>query len=296
VYMVVPDTVPSYKHECLRNAVEALSALDGVLAIVLGGSYARGTHHADSDLDLGIYYSQAAPFSIEEVRRIAIQLGDSTPPVVTDFYGWGPWVNGGAWIHTVAGRVDFLYRQVEQVEQTIEEAWRGVYQHDYHQQPTFGFSSIIYLAETHVCVPLFDPHGTIARLKQRVTSYPLKLKQALVSNSLWGAEFSFFFARKFAAGGDVYNTVGCLARISGYLIQALYALNETYFINDKGALDALQQFALCPPGYREKLAQVLAHAGETAEQLTATVASLEALWQEVVNLAGSAYQPKYSLP
>jgi predicted nucleotidyltransferase len=293
--VIVPDTVPSYKHECLRSAVAALSALEGVVAVVLGGSYARGTHHADSDLDLGIYYSESAPFAVEEIRRVATQLSDSTPPVVTDFYEWGPWVNGGAWIHTAAGKVDFLYRQVEQVEQTIQEAWRGVSHHHYHQQPTFGFSSVIYLAETHVCVPLFDPHGTLARLKHGVASYPLKLQQALVADSLWGAEFTFLFARKFAAGGDVYNTVGCLARISGYLTQALYALNETYFITDKGALDALQRFTLCPAGYREKLARVLAHPGETAAQLTAAVDSLAALWQEVVMLAGGAYTPKYSL-
>ena len=216
-------------------------------------------------------------------------------PVVTNFYEWGPWVNGGAWIHTAVGKVDFLYRNVEQVERTIEDAWRGVYQHHYDQQPTFGFFSVIYLAETQVCVPLLDPQAVIARLKSRIMSYPPQLKQAIVANSLWGAEFAFLFAHRFAAAGDVYNTVGCLARIAGYLTQALYALNETYFINDKGALDALQQFTLCPPEYRGKVARVLAHPGETVEQLSATVASLEVIWQEVVSLAGDSYTPKYPL-
>src|SRR5262245_32194367 len=207
--LVVPDTVPLYKHECLRSAVEALASLEDVVAVVLGGSYARGTHNANSDLDLGVYYSESAPFLIEEIRRVARQLGNGTPLVVTDFYEWGPWVNGGAWIQTEAGKVDFLYRNVEQVERTIQDAWRGVYQHHYNQQPTFGFYSVIYLAETHVCIPLFDPQTTIARLKQEVLVYPPKLKQAIIADSLWGAEFAFLFARRFAAAGDVYNTVGC---------------------------------------------------------------------------------------
>ena len=141
-----------------------------VAAIVLGGSYARGTHHANSDLDLGIYYSEAAPFAIEEIRQVATQFSAGTPPVVTDFYEWGPWVNGGAWIHTTVGKVDFLYRNLEQVERTIQDAWQGVYQHHYDQQPTFGFYSVIYLAETHVCVPLFDPQAALPPLKQRVSS------------------------------------------------------------------------------------------------------------------------------
>jgi predicted nucleotidyltransferase len=294
--MVIPDTVPSFKHECLRNAVEALASLDGVVAVVLGGSYARGTHHANSDLDLGVYYSESAPFSIEEIRRIAIQLCNGDPPVVTEFYEWGPWVNGGAWIRTKVGKLDFLYRNVEQVERTIQDAWRGIHHHHYHQQPTFGFYSVIYLAETQVCVPLFDPQSIIARLKQQVSPYPPKLKQALVGDSLWGAEFTFLFARKFAAAGDVYNTVGCLARIAGALTQALYALNETYFISDKGVLEAIEKFVLCPPQYVEKVARVLSHPGETATQLSATVDLLAATWQEVVDLTGSSYQPKYPLP
>jgi nucleotidyltransferase-like protein len=294
--MIIPTTVPSSKHECLQKAVEALASLEGVVAVVLGGSYARSTHHANSDLDLGIYYSEAAPFAIEEIRRVATQFSAGAPPVVTDFYEWGPWVNGGAWIHTAVGKIDFLYRNLEQVERTIQDAWQGVYQHHYNQQPTFGFYSVIYLAETQVCVPLFDPQASLPPLKQRVSSYPPRLKRAVAADSLWGAEFAFFFAHKFAASGDVYNTVGCLSRITGYLTQALYALNERYFMTDKGALDAISQFTLCPPEYVKRVTQVLAHPGATAEQLSQTLTLLEGLWQEVVRLAGDFYQPKYPLP
>jgi predicted nucleotidyltransferase len=53
--MLIPPTVPCSKHECLHKAVEALASLEDVVAVVLGGFYARGTHHANSDLDLGIY-------------------------------------------------------------------------------------------------------------------------------------------------------------------------------------------------------------------------------------------------
>ncbi|HKA52767.1 MAG TPA: nucleotidyltransferase domain-containing protein [Candidatus Binatia bacterium] len=291
----LPDTVPPHKCECLRSAVAALAALEGVVAVVLGGSYARGTYQANSDLDLGVYYSESAPFSVAEIRRVATELCTGAPPVVTEFYEWGPWVNGGAWIHTDVGKVDFLYRNVEQIERTIQDARRGLHQRHYDQQPTFGFYSVTYLAETHVCVPLFDPRATIARLKREVAVYPPKLKQALVADSLWAAEFAFLFAHKFATAGDVYNTAGCLSRISGYMTQALYALNETYFVSDKGALDAVRQFIICPAEYVQRLTQVLAHPGETAEQLVKASRQLEALWQEVVRLAGASYRPKYPL-
>src|SRR5262245_52916489 len=109
----LPDTIPTEKQAHLSSIVTALAELPGVIAVVLGGSYARGTHHALSDLDLGVYYSEAAPFSIEEIRRVAQQYAVGAPPIVTDFYEWGPWVNGGAWIQTAMGKVDFIYRNVE---------------------------------------------------------------------------------------------------------------------------------------------------------------------------------------
>ena len=292
----MPNTVPAEKQSRLGDIVAILTELEGVIAVVLGGSYARGTHHAHSDLDLGVYYSDSAPFSVEAIRRVAQQCSNGTPPVVTDLYEWGPWVNGGAWIQTTVGKVDFLYRSIEHVERTIQEATQGVYQRHYDQQPTFGFYNVIYLAETHVCVPLFDPQGRLERLKQMVAMYPPKLQQTIVGNSLWGAEFAFFFARKFTAVADVYNTVGCLSRIADHLTQALFALNEVYFISDKRVLEEITRFARRPSAYAERISDVLAHPGATEEQLSATVDKLHALWQEVVSLAGALYAPKYSLP
>jgi len=292
----LPATIPAEKRQYLSTIVATLTELSGVAAIVLGGSYARGTFHADSDIDLGVYYSEAVPFSIEEIRRVARECSDGTPPVVTDFYEWGPWVNGGAWIQTAVGKVDFLYRSIEHVERTIQEARRGIYERHYEQQPTFGFYSVIYLAETHICVPLFDPQGILGRLKQAVAIYPPQLQQSIVAHALWGAEFAFYFARKFAAVADVYNTVGCLSRITGYLTQALYALNKTYFISDKRVLEEIARFERRPSAYGERITDVLAYAGNTKEQLSETVNKLHSLWWEVVNLAGTLYAPKYPLP
>jgi hypothetical protein len=291
----IPAMVPAVKHQVLRDTVHSLADIEGIVAIVLGGSYARGTHHEHSDVDLGVYYTDTAPFSLAAIRHVAQKYSDGTPPVVTDFYEWGPWVNGGAWIKTTVGKVDFLYRSIEHVERTIQEAQQGIHHHHYGQQPAFGFYSVTYLAETQMCVPLFDPHATLTRLKREVAVYPPALYRALVADMLWAAEFSFLFARKFAADGDVYNTGGCLTRIAGSLTQALYALNETYFMSDKGALAAVAQFPRRPSAYGEHVTEVLAHPGSTPTQLEQAVNKLYALWQDMVDLAGTLYMPKYPL-
>ncbi len=212
---------------------------------------------------------------------------------MTDFYGWGAWVNGGGWLHTPGGKVDFLYRNLEQVERTIHEAQQGITQHDFDQQPAYGFYSIIYLAETKICLPLYDPQGQIERLKVQVASYPPLLKQKTVAGALWMAEFSLLHADGYAASGNVYAAVGTLARAASYLTQALFALNETYFMSDKTAVQEMAAFALLPPGYLGRLTSILGQAGLTAVELQESVRELRNLWLEVVQLAEGSYRPAF---
>jgi hypothetical protein len=287
--------VPEPKRLLLQQLIDQLSGVAGIEAVVLGGSYAGGTHHETSDLDIGLYYFEAKPFSIAAIRQIADSVSAKGPATVTDFYGWGAWVNGGAWIHTPQGKVDFLYRNLDQLQRTIAEAQQGISRHDYDQQPTYGFYSVIYLAETQICIPLHDPELLIRKLKDQITIYPPKLKQSIIENSLWAAEFTLLHARNFAGQGDVYNTVGCLTRTAANLTQVLFALNERYFSRDKQVMNTVASFSNLPPGYVQQIELILAHPGSTAEQLTKTVSDLEQLWYRVVSLAGVQYKPKFQL-
>ena len=289
-----PSFLPADKAALLQTVCANLTTIPGVRAVVLGGSYARATYHAASDLDVGIYYSEAAPFAIREIEHLAQSLA-LQPPTVTDFYAWGRWVNGGAWIHTAAGKLDFLYRNLDQVQRTIDESAGGAWSHDYDQQPAFGFYSVIYLAETRICLPLYDPDGLIVGLKQAVAQYPPRLKQRILSDSLWSAEFTLLHARGFATAGDVYAATGCLGRAAASLTQALYALNETYFINDKKAMAELGAFAILPAGYLEQLNPILAHPGASPAELAHSVAALESLWRQVVALCGDEYKSRYKI-
>src|SRR5690349_18015046 len=98
---------------------------------MLGGSYARGRARPGSDIDLYLFYSEAAPFSVQAVRELAEAINDTPGPVVADFYGWGPWVNGGAWLTVGGQRVDFVYRNLEHLGRVIAGAEAGRYEVDH---------------------------------------------------------------------------------------------------------------------------------------------------------------------
>lgn len=114
----------------------------------------------DSDVDIGIYYREASPFSVAQVRSVAERFCTvGSVPVVTGTYECGLWVNGGAWIRTPVGEVDFLYRNLDRAQKVVEEGRRGIWRHDYDQQPPYGFRSVVYFGETFICVPLHEPEG-----------------------------------------------------------------------------------------------------------------------------------------
>ncbi len=154
---------------------------------------------------------------------------------------------------------------------------------------------MIYLAETHICIPLYDPQMRIAQLKRQVEVYPPRLKQTIIADSLWAAEFTLLHAREFAAQGDVYNTVGCLTRVVSNLTQALFALNERYFLGDKRVLDRLAELPILPPGYLAQTIRILACPGSTAQELAKTVSDLRQAWHSVLSLPGVHYAPRFRI-
>jgi predicted nucleotidyltransferase len=283
--------------ELVSSLAKQLAAIRGVRAVVLGGSYARGRARPGSDIDLGVFYSETAPFAIQSIRELAERVNDTPGPVVAGFYEWGPWVNGGAWLTVGGQRVDFLYRSVEHVERVIADAEAGRYELHYHQQPPFGFFSGTYLGEVAVCVPLFDPEARLDALKQRVANYPDALRRAVVNDCLWMAEFGLAcFAPKFAARCDTYGTAACLTCVVNQLVLALFALNRKYLINDKTALAEVAEFERAPGGFGPRAQKTLAHLGASAVELAAAVESVAQLARETVELTDDLYRPHYLLP
>lgn len=278
------------KQLLLDNIIEDLKNICNVSAIVLGGSYAERMATATSDLDIGIYYEKNFPFDIKEIELVAQKYAIESP-TVTDFYQWGPFVNGGAWISTSQGKVDFLYRNIEQVVNIIEKAKCGEWENCYEQQPPYGFSTIFYLAEIDICIPLYDPDNILHRLKSSIQKYPPELKKSVVSQSLWSAEFTIWHADSFAQKNDIYNLAGCLTRATKDLITALFAINELYSLGDKRAIDRLEKAAIRPKNLKDRIDNILCVSNI---QPSDNVVEIKGLFKEVVNLSDT-YIPLYQI-
>ena len=279
----------------LQDIVDKLKEVEGLQAIALGGSWASDTQRPDSDIDLGLYYSEVTPLDVDHIRKIAFELNDSPNPEVTELGGWGKWVNGGAWLTIQGQRLDFLYRNIDFVSTIIDDCNRGQMQLDYFQQPPYGFYSYIYCAETQMCKILYDPEGAIQNLKSKISRYSEVLKHNIINTFLWNAEFSLEVAKKSAKRGEVYFVAGCLTRIASSLVQVLYALNETYFIGDKRLYKDVEQFSIKPQNFAGRLDHILGDIGCDSNKLVETLLNTQTLLSEVIELSRGQYTPKFVL-
>ncbi|GHO86402.1 nucleotidyltransferase domain-containing protein [Dictyobacter formicarum] len=273
------------QHEALlKFIIEQVKHIKGVKAIVLGGSYANNTQRPDSDIDIGLYYTEDQPLDVEAVRAVARTLNDFTDPIVTELGSWGTWVNGGAWLTIQNQRVDFLYRNLNFVAATIDDCLHGKIVSDYWQQPAYGFHSFMYCTETSICQPLYDPEHVIEPLKANVSSYPSQLQRAIVRNFLWSARFTLDNMRKPAKRGEVYMTIGGLARTIHCLVQVLYALNKVYYLSEKRLAADMATFSIKPVDFLERITVLLGATGTTSDQLQKSIADAEELYRQVDRL------------
>jgi predicted nucleotidyltransferase len=285
--------VAQAKVELAQRIAARLGEIEGVVSVALGGSWARGEAHPGSDVDLGIYYRNEHRPSIEELGRLAQELGyrNLTEPV-TDFGGWGPWINGGAWLQVEGTPVDWLYRELGQVSRVIDECRGGRFAVHYQPGHPHGFHTHIYMGEVHHCRPLHDPDGVLESLKDATRDYPPRLKLAVVGNQLWETRFALDTCRSSAARGDAFYVAGCLFRCAACMVQALFALNERYLINEKGSVEAADSLPLRPENFRETIDSVLARPGGSTQELERSVARLEDLLVALEELcAGPLREP-----
>ncbi|WP_394814772.1 nucleotidyltransferase domain-containing protein [Streptomyces millisiae] len=257
--------------ERLDEIGERLAGVDGVVAVALGGSRARGTHRPDSDYDLGLYYRP--PLDTAALRALAAELTGG-PVEVTEPGGWGPWVDGGAWLTVDGHRVDWIYRDLDRVRRVWDECRAGRFEVGAQAGHPLGVYSHAYAGEVASARVLADPTGELTALRAEMAEYPAPLRDALIGNARWEVPFILAQARKGEARGDAFYVAGCLFRAVGLLVHALHAHAGRWLLNEKGAVDAAAALPAAPPDFAARAHALFTGAAtlDDGERLAAEVA------------------------
>lgn len=258
----------------IEEMANRLAEVPGVVGVMLGGSRARGEHRPDSDWDLGVYYRGG--LDLAALRALAGSEVEVAGPG-----GWGPWVNGGAWLRVDGVAVDWILRDVDRVEQVWADCREGRYEVGVQAGHPLGFWSPCYAGEVALGQVLADPARELTDLQQETATYPEPLREALTAGA-WEAEFLVGAAAKGAARADTLYVSLCLSRAVGVLVQAMFAADRRWCLNEKGALAAAETLPAAPAGFGPRVRHLLGAPGESAELLAATVAEARLLVEETL--------------
>ncbi|MBA3350008.1 MAG: nucleotidyltransferase domain-containing protein [Actinobacteria bacterium] len=282
----MPGPAPSPLALAVRLGAR-LGRCPGVAAVTLGGSWASGAADAGSDIDLGVYLDNRSPLDVAWLQRLAAELDDRGEEAVVGRPGeWGPWVNGGAWLVVGGRRVDWIYRDLELVERTIEAICAGHPATHFQAGHPAGFSTEIYAAEVHLAEVLFDADGAIAKLKSRLVPYPPQLQRSLVAG-LWEARWLLEAAASAARRGDTHFVAGSAFRSTVCMVQALFGLNERYWLHEKGSLALADSLSKKPERFGGRVRAVLGDLGCEPSELAISLDRLAEILAEVEVLCGA---------
>ncbi len=262
----------------LGELAQRLTAVPGVVGVMLGGSRARGDSAPESDVDLGLYYR--SPLDTAALQRLARDIA-GIDARVTRPGEWGPWVDGGAWLSVAGTAVDWIYRDLDRVHTSWADAGAGRYTFHAQVGHPLGVPDFAYAGEIALGVVLADPTGELLRLQSATRAYPRPLGRALIAG-LWESSFALDIARKAVSRRDTTYVAGCLFRSLEICAYALHGAAGSWVINEKGAVASAGRLPNAPRGFAERAHRVLAHVGASPRELSGAITAAAELVADTV--------------
>ena len=257
-----------------------LGAIEGVVAV------AAASWPTPADVTLLVYYRAEAKPAMRSLRELAESLDDAKrPEAVADFGDWGPWANGGARLKVDGKRVEWAWRELGHVAQTIGEARAGRLSFESRAGRPHGFHGHAYLGEIARATPLFDGAKLLSQLQALAASYPPALRKAIVDRWLFEAELVLDAGAKAPKRGDVAFVAGALSLAAAALVQVVFALNRRYFADDFGALAEAADLDIAPKKLGARVEALLAAPGSTPAKLARSLEAMRELVEETRALA-----------
>lgn len=220
---------------------------------------------------------------------MATELDDThSSSLITRIGEWGPWINGGGWLCIDSLATDFLFRDLNKVSTAINDCLNKKITIDYQPGHPHGFINTIYVAETYYCKILWDINNRIVDLKDKIIPYPLPIKTGIINKFLWEAGFSNAIAYKGLLKDDIVYVIGCIYRTISCLTQVIYALNETYIMNEKGSLTNIDTFKITPKNFKKKVENILYSLTVDTKNMKNHLDELSGIVKEVENLCNKS--------
>lgn len=284
----MPKDAPDAVLAAVLPAVRRFLA-DSPYGIALGGSHAKGTSDALSDVDVYLF----APAVVPRARRIEVvaDVLGIAPEAVSSWGGDEPFEQAGTDFRFRDTEVECWIRSSTRIESVIEGAKRGEIRREYVGWAVAGFFDYVALGDIQAMRVVEDPSGMLARWKADVDPYPEPLRRAVLGRFTREAAFwpDSFHYRTAMERSDTLYTSAIVQQVVHALVQCVFALNGVYFPGDKKLASALDALPVRPEAFARRIQQLLFPGAEPDRTLLEEQRrALGALVSEVEKLVAGA--------
>jgi hypothetical protein len=206
-------------------------------------------------VDLGLLYDGTS-LDLPALRDAAARL-HGAPVDVAGPGGWGPWVDGGAWLSVDGTAVDLILREVQRVRTQRDRALRGEFAVHHQTGHPLGFLDVAYAAEVAICRPLAGDAELVEELRDGLDPYPRPLRDALIGQ-LSIAEFIIGGAATALPRGDLAYLQMCAATALMWCAHAWHAKAGVWVTNEKGLVPGVAGLPIDTDGFTRRALEALA--------------------------------------
>ena len=269
--------MPYTTEEILDRLVSHISGLDAVQSIGISGSKSPLPKKGEGDIDLFLYCDELP--SLEKRQAILYGMHDIIEESKANVLEGGRWGSGDFML--INGVETWLmYFTMRETLSDVESILSG-------EQPgklDNYYYPVGRLAMLKNMTVLFDRGNFLYGLKSRLTNYPPKLGETLTAYHLDALCDTEDLLRAVSRRDALFYHFALDLALDHFL-QALFAMNSTYFPSRKRTLEYLKNFKVQPRDCASRLLEVVRLGGE-GETVPQSFALWESLTEELKALGG----------
>lgn len=237
--------------ESTNSVAEALSRIDGVVAVGLGGSRGLGLSDQNSDFDFILFRETSDPISGQSIEAAIKHLSAQK-----ECRASGNFIQA-----EISGRkIEVFQKDLSVVRHELRMAKEGKFRwtaHPLYPHGDLSTRQLAHLVSTQICS---EVGAVISRLQEQALPLPSALKSALLRFFLKQASYSRTHAGKITKKDDLQNLMALVSGFIYFVNIAIFSLNDMYPILEKGGARIIATLPDRPKDY-ELVVEKLFRAG-----------------------------------
>jgi predicted nucleotidyltransferase len=266
--------------QIINNAARLNDEIGLELAFGLSGSQARGTADARSDIDICVFIEGDYPS--RETRQVIYAILGLRDPFYFDV-DFGTSRGDGFTIDGI--RCDFNWMVLDKVQEFLGNLSVDF---DCPEWLPGGLESV---------KGIYDPGNVIIFLQDLIPAYPIERSRHRVQRALKDADYALYkleWLEKAAHRGDTYSFLKNQYLLLEKFFYAIFALNRTWFSDEKGLIEKVMNFKLVPLRADQRIQATILHE-DRSKNLAGSLREIESLFRDTAVCVEQVY-PNLDIP